>query len=246
MAGAQIEFLLTPFVDVNGDPLVGGIVKFFEAGTTTPVTVYSDSGLTTPIGTQGILDSRGILEAFTDGAVLLKIELYEGAVLLKTYDGLAYSGELSSTNQFYRRDGSLPLTGNMNVAGYDLNNCGNINVSSGKHIFVNHGSSYTPVGTDQIIFGDGDATFRQWSQGGKGKLYKGANHILDYDENSFGVKVPVDMNVKKITNMAAATTAGTIATRPIAQNSSACTATVPRPRACQSSPGSGTLSWTTP
>lgn len=43
----------------TGAPLSGGIIRFFDAGTTTPKTVYSDSGLTVAIGTTSTTDALG-------------------------------------------------------------------------------------------------------------------------------------------------------------------------------------------
>ncbi|HVX30027.1 MAG TPA: hypothetical protein VHA53_06065 [Nitrolancea sp.] len=45
--------------DANGDPLPGGKVYFYEAGTSTPLTVYSDSGLTTPVTQPVEADASG-------------------------------------------------------------------------------------------------------------------------------------------------------------------------------------------
>lgn len=42
---------LIPWIDQNGDPQVGAIVEFFDAGTTTPQVVYTDSSLSTAAGT---------------------------------------------------------------------------------------------------------------------------------------------------------------------------------------------------
>lgn len=42
---------LIPWFDPNGDPYVGAVVEFFDAGTTTPQTVYTDSSLSTSAGT---------------------------------------------------------------------------------------------------------------------------------------------------------------------------------------------------
>lgn len=41
---------LIPWIDQNGDPQVGAVVEFFDAGTTTPQAVYTDSSLSTPAG----------------------------------------------------------------------------------------------------------------------------------------------------------------------------------------------------
>ena len=45
--------------DDNGDPLVGGLLYTYTAGTTTNKTTYSDPGLTTPNTNPVVLDARG-------------------------------------------------------------------------------------------------------------------------------------------------------------------------------------------
>lgn len=47
------------FLDANGNPLVGGKVYTYVAGTTTPLVTYTDEGGTTPNTNPVILDSRG-------------------------------------------------------------------------------------------------------------------------------------------------------------------------------------------
>jgi hypothetical protein len=48
-------------LDADGNPISGGKVSFFDAGTTTPRAVYSDAGLTTPISQPVTADSGGKL-----------------------------------------------------------------------------------------------------------------------------------------------------------------------------------------
>ena len=45
--------------DADGNPVAGAKLKFFEAGTSTPLTVYSDDALTTSLGTVVYCDSAG-------------------------------------------------------------------------------------------------------------------------------------------------------------------------------------------
>ena len=45
--------------DTAGNPLPGAILYFYDAGTTTPKTVYSNSGLSTSLGTAVTADSAG-------------------------------------------------------------------------------------------------------------------------------------------------------------------------------------------
>lgn len=48
---AQMWFgSLVPWTDPNGDPQVGAVVEFFDANTTTPQVVYTDSSLSTAAG----------------------------------------------------------------------------------------------------------------------------------------------------------------------------------------------------
>jgi len=80
------------FFDANGDPLVGGLLYTYVAGTTTPLTSYTDStGIsanTNPI----VLDSRG--EAYVWlGTASYKLALYTSAgVLIWTVDNIRVIG----------------------------------------------------------------------------------------------------------------------------------------------------------
>jgi hypothetical protein len=46
-------------LDASGNPVSGGTLYFYTAGTTTPLTVYSNSGLTVSLGTSVATDSGG-------------------------------------------------------------------------------------------------------------------------------------------------------------------------------------------
>lgn len=76
------------FFDANGAPLSGGLLYTYEAGTTTPLTSYTDStGLianTNPI----VLDSRGEANVWLD-ETFYKFALYTAAsVLIWTVDNI--------------------------------------------------------------------------------------------------------------------------------------------------------------
>jgi len=63
--GATMATLLNPFLradDANGDPVSGGQLAIFEAGTTTPVTTYSDRALTTAQARPLIANAAGEFE----------------------------------------------------------------------------------------------------------------------------------------------------------------------------------------
>jgi hypothetical protein len=65
--------------DANGGILSGAVLTFFDAGTTTPRTIYSDKGLTTALGTSVTCDSGGY--PTSDGSA--KVEIYTGASAYK-------------------------------------------------------------------------------------------------------------------------------------------------------------------
>ena len=80
------------FFDLNGDPLSGGLLYTYAAGTTTPLASYTDStGLianTNPI----VLDSRGEANVWL-GTASYKLALYTSAgVLIWTVDNISTNG----------------------------------------------------------------------------------------------------------------------------------------------------------
>lgn len=52
-----------PFLDQNGDPMVGAKLYFYDSGTTTPQVVYSDASLSTAIDQPILADARGMFTA---------------------------------------------------------------------------------------------------------------------------------------------------------------------------------------
>ena len=80
------------FFDANGAPLAGGLLYTYEAGSTTPLTSYTDStgvsANTNPI----VLDSRGEANVWL-GAAIYKFALYTSAgVLIWTVDNISTNG----------------------------------------------------------------------------------------------------------------------------------------------------------
>ena len=80
------------FFDANGNPLVGGLLYTYEAGSTTPLTSYTDStgvsANTNPI----VLDSRGEANVWL-GTASYKLALYTSAgVLIWTVDNISTTG----------------------------------------------------------------------------------------------------------------------------------------------------------
>ena len=65
------------FFDANGQPLVGGKVYTYAAGTTTPITTYVDAAGVTTNTNPIILDSRGMANIWLDSAVNYKYAVFD-------------------------------------------------------------------------------------------------------------------------------------------------------------------------
>lgn len=76
------------FFDNNGDPLSGGKLYTYAAGTTTPKATYTDSTGGTPLSNPVILDAYGRASIWVDGSY--KYSLYTSAdVLIRTEDNVS-------------------------------------------------------------------------------------------------------------------------------------------------------------
>jgi hypothetical protein len=76
------------FFDANGNPLVGGKLYSYQAGTTTPLATFTDAGGATPNANPIILDSRGEANVWLSSA-LYKLALYTSTnVLVWTVDNV--------------------------------------------------------------------------------------------------------------------------------------------------------------
>lgn len=72
--GAPLPWVDRQFCDANGDPLAGGKLYSYEAGTSTALALYSDVDLTTPYANPLVLDADG---RPPDGAVFLQPQGYK-------------------------------------------------------------------------------------------------------------------------------------------------------------------------
>jgi hypothetical protein len=109
LAGAGAQFF-----DGNGDPLAGGLLYTYNAGTTTPVSTYtSRSGVafnTNPI----VLNSSGRTpaEIWLEGGVLYKFVLKNSSfVQIGSYDNIPAVNDPTTTNNLITVAGTNALTG---------------------------------------------------------------------------------------------------------------------------------------
>lgn len=79
------QLLIETQFDDNGDPLAGALAYVYLTGTTTPVTVYSDTGLTVPHAQPIVANAAGLFaQAFYVGATALKV-VYKTAAGVTRY-----------------------------------------------------------------------------------------------------------------------------------------------------------------
>lgn len=98
-------------MDANGDPLVGGKIYTYLAGSTTPVSTYTDSTGVTAQANPIILNSLGLSASpiWLTGGVSYKFVIKDSAdVTLRTIDGIAGINDVSSTAQEWSESGLVP------------------------------------------------------------------------------------------------------------------------------------------
>jgi len=89
MAGNLAPAFARQFFDDNGDPLSGGKIYSYQAGTTTPQATYTDSSLVTPNANPVVLDSAGRASIWLDPSLSYKLVVKTSAdVTIKTEDNI--------------------------------------------------------------------------------------------------------------------------------------------------------------
>jgi len=157
MSNIQIGFLLTPWI-YNDSPLLGS-AEFYVSGTTTPQEVYVNAA-----GAGGAyvrnFESDGTMVVFSDSTVDLKIIIKdeEGAII-HTYDGLSVSGGSEGLDTKYSLDGSLTLTGDMPVGGFNINDAGNVTLGTNKALIVEHAGLPIQDPDDYIVMSKASGQF---------------------------------------------------------------------------------------
>jgi len=87
------------FFDASGNPLVGGKVYTYAAGTTTPLETYTSQAAITPNTNPVILDSRGECNLWFSNASSYKVVLESATNVLQwTVDNIATYGTIASQN----------------------------------------------------------------------------------------------------------------------------------------------------
>jgi hypothetical protein len=84
--------------DTNGDPLSGGLLYTYSAGTTTPISTYTTRAGTTPNSNPVVLDANGEADVWTTPGVDYKFELRNSSGVLQwTVDNIPSPDDTSTT-----------------------------------------------------------------------------------------------------------------------------------------------------
>lgn len=99
--------------DANGDPLAGGKVYFYEAGTTTPKDTYTDEGAGTPNANPVILDAEGYADIWGGGSYKIVLKDSNDATI-STTDNIYINASTALAS-----DMTAELTVGYTAAGYN-------------------------------------------------------------------------------------------------------------------------------
>jgi hypothetical protein len=94
----QVTFNALRALDADGNPVAGAKAYFYETGTTTPVTVYTDTALSVAAASPLVADANGYFDqVFYNGAVSLKVVVDDADdVELFTLDPVATAATASA------------------------------------------------------------------------------------------------------------------------------------------------------
>jgi len=95
MSISIVEFLLSGFTDNSGNPLAGGKVFTYAAGTTTDKATYTDSLGLTPATNPVILDSNGRKQIYANGSYKFVVKTSADATLY-TFDNLSFGSDAAA------------------------------------------------------------------------------------------------------------------------------------------------------
>jgi hypothetical protein len=113
MAGNLAPHFDSQFFDSNGDPLSGGLVYSYQAGTSTPQATYTDSTLGTPNANPVVLDSAGRAAIWLDPTLSYKFVLQtSAAATIKTVDNVIGTLTADAVNTDSLQDGVLSADAN--------------------------------------------------------------------------------------------------------------------------------------
>lgn len=163
--GVQVEFLLAGVTDSSGQPLSGGKVYTYEAGTSTNATTYTNQAKTVNATNPIILGNRGEASIFASGSYKFVVK-DSSDVTIFTIDGLqyvypdnsnVYAGSSTGSSNAYVLSPSPAITGYVDgttytfIANHATSGAATVNISAlGAKAFVNNDGT-TALTTGDIL-----------------------------------------------------------------------------------------------
>ena len=122
-AGGTIQWPTACFFDSNGDPLSGGLLNSYVAGTTTRKSLYSDREATTAHTNPEVLDANGCTEVYGIGTYKLVLTDAAASTTYFTDDNVTVSAQ--SVSYFYPNYNAADqgATGNSDTIKYAIDTC---------------------------------------------------------------------------------------------------------------------------
>lgn len=157
-----MSFLFAPpymtILDDDGNPVSGGMLYFYATGTTTPVSVYADSGLVTPLANPVIADAAGRCAAvYLDSNVIYRCKTTTaGGATIRDVDpiiGLGSSPSIpvsaSATEQLTGTNAAKFATPDSVAAlwekGADIASAGTVSMGEGGYFNVTGTTTITDI-----------------------------------------------------------------------------------------------------
>jgi microcystin-dependent protein len=172
-----------PILDASGDPINGARLEFYAAGTTTPRTVYSNSDLTTALGTVVYCNDGGFPVSASGSST--RVVIYTGSSAYKiivkdqngatvaTYDNVRGALDTSAfaSGGGLATEPVIQITASRAQLAADAGKCILVNAASGNVVY-----SLLDSGT----FGDGKRVrIRKTSSGGTVSIVAAGSELID-------------------------------------------------------------------
>jgi hypothetical protein len=189
------------FFDINGDPLVGGKLYSYAAGTTTPLATFTDQGGGTPNANPVILDSRGEANVWL-GSSSYKLRLTTAAdVDIWTVDNIVNTTSLLSATAGTAAAPAIAWASQLNAGVYFGTNTVNISTGGTERVRVtNSGTGFNLSGATishgmQVGVPGTASQFVFRSPSGVGAL---GNLLMDCQDSSLSGPVPFSIRGTEI------------------------------------------------
>lgn len=130
------------FFDNNGNPLAGGLVYTYAAGTTTPKASYTDSAAGTPNANPVVLDSAGRANIWISGSYKIVVQ-DSSAVTISTTDNITSFTSASNSTTF--SDGTWTMQNASDVTKQMVMDLSGVSTGTTITMTVPNGN-FTPIG----------------------------------------------------------------------------------------------------